>query len=184
MAARIDALQRSLQRLDLKPGEPVGVLMPRSPELIIAALAIMRAGGAYVPLDPRWPAQRLQTVIEAAGVRLVLRPDAIETHAAQAPARAARTGSPIAYILFTSGSTGTPKGVEITHESLCNHHHWFIDCTGMSASDAVLFRTAPTFDISLVEMFAPLLVGGRIVIARDQGEMDPDYIAGLMCGTA
>jgi amino acid adenylation domain-containing protein len=158
------------------PGDTVGVLLRRSQTSIVSATAIMHVGGTYLPMDPDWPEQRIRTVAAAAGARYVLRDEGMQALLDGTSQGEARTDDGLAYVLFTSGSTGAPKGVEIAHESICNHLLWFNECTGMNASDVMLFKTAPTFDASLVEMFAPLVAGARVVIARDQGELDAEYI--------
>ena len=176
LAREVESVAIALQASGVCPGDPVGVLMQRSPRLIVTALAIMRAGGVYLPLDPAWPKQRHLSVARAAGAKLLLRDDGPQTLADRPSRDEPLADDALAYILFTSGSTGEPKGVEIKHRSICNHLLWFNNCTEVTAADAMLFKTAPTFDASLVEMFAPLLAGAKVVIAMEQGELDAAYI--------
>jgi amino acid adenylation domain-containing protein len=183
LAAEVTTAAGQLRTGGLQPGDTVGVLMRRSPTLIISAIAIMHAGGVYLPLDPEWPEHRIREVARSAGARHLLRDGGMQT-LADAAARNEAHADGLAYVLFTSGSTGAPKGVEIAHESICNHLLWFNECTGMNASDAMLLKTAPTFDASLVEMFAPLAAGARTVIAREQGELDAEYIVRTACESA
>lgn len=143
LARAVDAVARQLPALGLRPGQPVGLLLPRSGELVVALLAVMRAGAPYLPLDPAWPPQRRAQILADAGATLVLT-DAAHActagplpHAEIAALLAADTAADAtadatdtlptvdaaqpAYVLYTSGSTGTPKGVAINHGQLLNY---------------------------------------------------------------
>ncbi|SOZ01047.1 non-ribosomal peptide synthetase [Cupriavidus taiwanensis] len=139
LARAVGAVARQLPALGLRPGQPVGLLLPRSGELVVALLAVMRAGAAYLPLDPAWPPQRRAQILADAGATLVLTDAAhasaagplphadiaallaAGTDAAAAQALPAVDAGQPAYVLYTSGSTGTPKGVAITHGQLLNY---------------------------------------------------------------
>ncbi|HLL45921.1 MAG TPA: amino acid adenylation domain-containing protein, partial [Longimicrobiaceae bacterium] len=82
----------------------------------------------------------------------------------------------LAYMIYTSGSTGTPKGAGVDHEALVNHMTWFVRELGFTAEDRVLEKTPIGFDGSIWEFFAPLIVGGEIVVAQQDGERDPAYL--------
>jgi amino acid adenylation domain-containing protein len=169
---RVEQAAAALGNAGMKPGDTIGVQLPRSAESIVLALAIMRIGGVYLPMDPDWPEQRSALVSEISGARLIIRDDLPPAGSSAIPATGADPAS-VAYILFTSGSTGAPKGVEVEHRSICNHLQWFVEATGLSSADVFLFKTSPTFDASLVEMFAPLVVGAKIVVAGARGDLDP-----------
>ncbi|MCO4865718.1 amino acid adenylation domain-containing protein [Cupriavidus sp. WGlv3] len=139
LARAVDAVAQQLPALGLRPGQPVGLLLPRSGELVVALLAVMRAGAPYLPLDPAWPPQRRAQILADAGATLVLtdaahapsagplpHADIAALLAADTAADATHTlpmvdAAQSAYVLYTSGSTGTPKGVAITHGQLLNY---------------------------------------------------------------
>src|SRR5262249_53285647 len=158
-------------------------------EFLIAMLAIWKAGGAYMPVDPRQPAKRLAQMVRQSGARLVLASAACFASCAAALAAEAAANDPtilplagwpvaegaagetpralptqLAYVLFTSGSTGVPKGVMIEHHSMLNHLQAKVVDLGLTASDRVAQTAAPTFDISIWQFLAVLLVGGSVAI--------------------
>ncbi|MEV0622773.1 amino acid adenylation domain-containing protein [Nonomuraea sp. NPDC050404] len=157
--AELDARSdRVAARLDLAPETPVALLMERSPELVVAQLAVLKAGGCYVPLDPGQPRARLDWLIKDSGARVVLteleesdrefRPEPVRPDAA-------------AYVMYTSGSTGTPKGVVTTHANILE----LARDRRFAAHRRVLLHSPHTFDAATYELWAPLLNGGTVVIA-------------------
>ncbi|WP_328898078.1 non-ribosomal peptide synthetase [Streptomyces sp. NBC_00236] len=189
---RISAdLARALAGLGVAPESGIGVLLTRSPAVVSVSLGAVRAAGAYVPLDARWPGERLDQVAGVAAVRvLVVDADAFASPWVAAMARRVpvvvvdrlgrilrgapeRPGRPaavpgsgtLAYVMFTSGSTGLPKGVGVTHAdvvALTADSAW-----QGGAADVVLMHSAYVFDASTFEIWAPLLRGGRVVIAPE-----------------
>ena len=179
LSARSSRCARRLLALGLRPEEPVGILMERTRERIAAALGVLKAGGAYLPLDPEHPPARLRALLAEAGVRFVL---ADETRAvlvsewhgeilafpaeggppAEAPPSLSSPDS-LAYILYTSGSTGAPRGVAVPHRAvvrLARDSEWAAFGPG-----EVWLHLAPfAFDASTLEIWGPLLNGGRLVL--------------------
>ncbi|GAB2588097.1 non-ribosomal peptide synthetase [Spirosoma areae] len=169
----------------------VGVVLERSPELIITLLAILKAGAAYVPIDPEYPHDRIQFMLtdSAADVLITSRKFAgrlihtsteilldaaladLDAYSAEAP-NVAVSGSDLAYILYTSGSTGQPKGVLIEHRNLVNLLYSMIAWPGITSDDALLAVTTISFDIAGLELFLPLLVGARLVLADAETAKD------------
>ncbi|MGW1216660.1 amino acid adenylation domain-containing protein [Streptomyces sp. NPDC002499] len=163
------------------PERPVAVRIPRSVDLMVAACAVLKAGAVYVPVDPELPQDRVRHMLDSARPLLVLEeslPD-VGGHPDTDPRR---TLSPdnVAYVIFTSGSTGGPKGVQVSHRSIMNRIEWGLDHFAVTAQDRVLFSTAPSFDASVPEMFAPLQTGAAVVIAHPDGRRDPAYLAELI----
>ncbi|MBY0278541.1 amino acid adenylation domain-containing protein, partial [Candidatus Binatia bacterium] len=189
-------LARRLRRHGVGGQAIVAVCLDRSPRMVSALLAILKAGAAYLPLDPNHPADRLAAILDDASASLVLTetthrdrlplersalvldadsddadPDAaVATELDGAPC-AADEGGRLAYVLYTSGSTGRPKGVLIEHRAVLNHLSWAIDLLGVDTLQRVLAATSITFDPSVLELFAPLAVGGAVVLARNALEL-------------
>ncbi|MEU1985611.1 amino acid adenylation domain-containing protein [Nocardia sp. NPDC019395] len=198
---RADRLARWLVSQRIGPETVVVVAMRRCADAVIAAHAISRSGGVYLPVDPGQPAERLDTILTTAAPALVLTTSADGFATERAPVVATDTLdlagfaagaltdaeriAPLrpdnaAYLLFTSGSTGVPKGVTVTHEAIINTFAWLQEQHRFGAGDTMLYRTPATFDASLLEIYLPLLVGARIVLARPNGHRDPYYQAQLM----
>src|SRR5262249_42259120 len=158
-----------LSREGVGRGTLAGVCMDRSLELVEALLAILLAGGAYVPMDPEYPPERLAHMVEDAAVAGILtdaaralRAPTIALSGASPPANApslGHTGEELAYVIYTSGSTGKPKGAMSTHGGLFNRLKWMQEELGLGPDDAVLQKTPFSFDVSVWELFWPLIVG-------------------------
>jgi len=171
---------------------PVAIALPRSPDFLASALAVMKAGGAYVPLDPAQPSRRAAMVLADAGAPLmisrgthveqfahcpaeILDLDAVEQQlAARSPENLAVTGDARngAYIIFTSGSTGRPKGVVVSHESLVNYCAWYQSAlpAGGLAKPAV---TNFAFDASIKQLLTPLCHGETVWLLDEETIADP-----------
>ncbi|RPK54200.1 Linear gramicidin synthase subunit D [Streptomyces sp. ADI96-02] len=176
----------------------VGISLGRSADMVIGLLAVLQAGCAFVPLDPQWPAARRAVVVEDARVVLQLNatgkadagePDALAVdlgdwkyaaHPAEAP-RTAVAGTALAYVIFTSGSTGRPKGAMIRHEAISERLLWQVEeILRFGHDDASLFKAPLSFDISINEIFLPLVSGGRLVVLRPGGERDPHHLLSVI----
>jgi amino acid adenylation domain-containing protein len=199
LEARANSLAQTLRAKGVVPETCVGICMERSPDLVAALLGILKAGGAYVPLDPSWPRERLARIVTASGPVLILTetrcaelladicPQLLLDQVKPAPAGAPplRDGSPeqLAYVLHTSGSTGVPKGVEVTHRSVVNFLCSMARQPGLTAGDTLLAVTTLSFDISVLELFLPLLVGARVVLASREEGMDGERLAALIAAS-
>ncbi|WP_229579421.1 non-ribosomal peptide synthetase [Rhodococcus rhodochrous] len=201
---RVNRLARHLVSLGVGPETTVALAMRRSVELLVGMYAVAKTGGAYVPLDPDQPAERTgyilsvakpvavlttsrddvgsafapsSTIIEIDTVDLVGYSDAPVTDADRiAPLRPEHT----AYLIFTSGSTGRPKGVAVPHRAIVNQLLWKRTEYDLGPDDALLLKTAATFDLSVWEFWSALVSGGRVVIASADGHRDPEYLHRLM----
>ncbi|MEU0243399.1 amino acid adenylation domain-containing protein [Streptomyces sp. NPDC006235] len=176
----------------------VGISLGRSAEMVVGLLAVLQAGCAFVPLDPQWPAARRAVVIEDARVVVQLN-DSGEHDPAEPPAVAVDLddwrhgshptggtgvtvhGDALAYVIFTSGSTGRPKGAMIRHEAISERLLWQVnEILGFGHDDASLFKAPLSFDISINEIFLPLVSGARLVVLRPGGERDPHHLLSVI----
>ncbi|QLL16095.1 AMP-binding protein [Pseudomonas chlororaphis] len=184
-------------------GSRVAIFMNRSPDLVLAMLAIARVGATYIPLDPAYPEQRLRYMLEDSDSHWVLTQAAVEPRLAallgehcsslaldrqwplvaacraHLPESAAAAGS-LAYIIYTSGSTGQPKGVMISHRALSNFLLSMAEEPGMSAADTLLAVTTHCFDISGLELLLPLVVGARCHICPAETAGDASQLMSLI----
>ncbi|WP_406316115.1 amino acid adenylation domain-containing protein [Streptosporangium sp. NBC_01639] len=191
-------LAHHLVERGLTAEQVVGVSLGRSAEMVIGLLGVLQAGCAFVPLDPHWPAARRAVVIDDA--RVVVQLNGSGEHDAGEPEAVAvdlddwRFGSyptesteiavpgpALAYVIFTSGSTGRPKGAMIRHEAISERLLWQADeILGFGHDDASLFKAPLSFDISINEIFLPLVRGGRLVVLRPGGERDPHHLLSVI----
>ncbi|MFF4248569.1 amino acid adenylation domain-containing protein [Streptomyces sp. NPDC001822] len=194
-AAELSArLAHHLIGLGLTAEQVVGISLSRSADMVVGLLGVLQAGCAFVPLDPQWPAARRAVVIEDAqvvlqlnetgehdaaeppAVALDLRDRAFDAYPAEAPDVTVH-GTALAYVIFTSGSTGRPKGAMIRHEAISERLLWQSrEILGFGHDDASLFKAPLSFDISINEIFLPLVTGGRLVVLRPGGERDPHHL--------
>ncbi|MFD4777407.1 amino acid adenylation domain-containing protein, partial [Streptomyces sp. NPDC058427] len=190
---RANRLARLLIRRGAGPERFVAIALPRSAEMIVALMAVLKSGAAYLPVDPGYPADRIAFMLSDARPTLVLTtreaaealPDGTEALLLDdpetlselavlpgtAPADADRT-RPLtpdnpAYVIYTSGSTGRPKGVVVPHRNVADFAAWAVSEIGAERLSDVLAATSLNFDVSVFEMFGPLLSGGRIEVVRD-----------------
>ena len=194
--------RRANQLANLLHAEGVGseslvrVCVSRSPAMVVALLGVLKAGAAYVPLDPDHPGDRIAYMLEDASADTILTegillPDLPATKAriicldedgdqlARQSAELGPTGSDpadLAYLMYTSGSTGGPKGVEITHGAVVNFLESMRREPGIRPDDVVLAATTLSFDISVLEIFLPLIVGARAFIIGRDVLVDPDQL--------
>jgi amino acid adenylation domain-containing protein/non-ribosomal peptide synthase protein (TIGR01720 family) len=192
---RANRLARLLIERGAGPERFVALSMPRSVEMIVALLAVLKSGAAYLPIDPVYPAERIEFMLDDAGPALLLTttevanrmpdvagvPRLVLDQAEIAEALAAQPGENLtaaermwplsrthaAYVIYTSGSTGRPKGVVITQESVVGLVAWAASDFGMSGLSHVVASTSLNFDVSVFEIFCPLVVGGSIEVVRD-----------------
>nr|WP_211600673.1 non-ribosomal peptide synthetase [Gordonia effusa] len=204
-SARVWTLARTLIDYGVGPEVPVALCIPRSVEMVVAIHAVVAAGGQYVPVHTDSPDDRAAYMLEISGAAMLLVSDRDEV--AQVIRVAGERDLPVLdidcsvdvdldtpqvtdadrlaplrldnpmYTLFTSGSTGRPKGVTTPHRGILNRLWWGIGAMPIDATDRVVLKSPYTFDVSLAELFAPIMVGGRIVILKAGGHLDPLYLA-------
>ncbi|MFE7644214.1 non-ribosomal peptide synthetase [Streptomyces phaeoluteigriseus] len=198
VAQRSAQLAHRLIERGLTAEQVVGISLGRSADMVIGLLGVLQAGCAFVPLDPQWPATRRAVVIEDARVVVQLNasgepgpaePEALAvdlgdwrygSHPTEAPAVTV-PGAALAYVIFTSGSTGRPKGAMIRHEAISERLLWQVDeILRFGHDDASLFKAPLSFDISINEIFLPLVSGARLVVLRPGGERDPHHLLSVI----
>ncbi|MFZ0548312.1 MAG: amino acid adenylation domain-containing protein [Candidatus Promineifilaceae bacterium] len=178
-------LAHYLKKLGVGPETVVGLFMERTERLIVGLLGILKAGGAYLPLDPGFPLDRLSFMVVDASVTVLLTEKALKTlplveqvetavwldndwpiieAETTAPLSASVNPSNRAYLIYTSGSTGLPKGVQIEHHSAVNFLTTMQQTPGIEADDILLSVTTLSFDISILEIFLPLISGAQLVL--------------------
>lgn len=198
LEARSFALAAQLRAQGAGPGTVVAVALPRSLELVIALVAVLRAGAAYLPLDLGHPDERLARILLSAQPLCVLAEATAQPRFAAVPVLApgqwtdlslaapwpAPAADDAAYVIYTSGSTGDPKGVVVEHRAIVNRLLWMREHYGFGADDRVLQKTPATFDVSVWEFFLPLLCGATLVLAAPQAHRDPGELARLIRGEA
>ncbi|WP_125717732.1 non-ribosomal peptide synthetase/type I polyketide synthase [Pseudoalteromonas rubra] len=202
LQARANQLANYLTAQGVGRGALVAIALPRRTELLVALLAVLKTGAAFLPLDLSFPQARLQDMLsdskaafllcdalsEAAVAIANTRLDIIDLDARQPEiARCPYTfdAQPItpqqpAYVIYTSGSTGKPKGVEISHGALANLLHTMAKEPGLNQSDCLLSVTTIAFDIALLELFGPLIVGATVLLASEQACSDPNELVALI----
>jgi amino acid adenylation domain-containing protein len=183
--AKANQLAHYLRRSGVGPETLVGIYVERSLDMLIALLGVLKAGGAYVPLDPTYPHERIAFMLDDARVQILITQRQfvetlplhgvttvcmdtdwknIELESTRNPINR-MTPQNLAYVIYTSGSTGRPKGVQIQHSSVVNFLASMRQQPGITSGDTLLAVTTLSFDIAALELFLPLVVGARVVIA-------------------
>ncbi|WP_405497556.1 non-ribosomal peptide synthetase [Streptomyces sp. NBC_00096] len=192
---RADRLAEVLLQRGIGPEDLVALCLPRGPELVTAALGVLRAGAAYLPLDPDHLSARTGSVLGGAGARAVITdPDlapALRDAGTPVLTLGERPGSPrptgggpavrttpdtLAYVIYTSGSTGAPKGVMVEHGSLANLVAWDREESAVTARDRCTLVASPGFDASVWEMWAPLTVGASLHVPPRETLLVPEAL--------
>jgi amino acid adenylation domain-containing protein len=191
-------LAQALQAAGAGPGMLAAVFLDRSEHLPAALLAVLKTGAAYMPLDPGTPAARTALCLEDGEPAVILTERA---RLADLPVSAARVlvledvlaqpyaggfeavrvqPEELAYVIHTSGSTGRPKGVELRHAGVVNFLLSMQREPGFTAADTLVAVTTVSFDIAVLELFLPLITGGKVVVASRETALDPARLAALV----
>ena len=196
------ALASHLRSCGVGPGTVVALATDRSAALPVSALGILKSGAAYLPIDLAYPPKRIALMMRDSEARIIITTRALlpavaaadldatvltvdewldaTGHPAVADSLAGPAPDDIAYLIYTSGSTGTPKGVLVPHSAVSNFLEGMRECVGFATSDVMLAVTTPSFDISVLELFLPLVQGGRVVVADRETVTDGNRLARLV----
>jgi amino acid adenylation domain-containing protein len=193
---RATQLANYLRTLGAGPEVLVGLCVDRSPQFVIAALAIMQCGAAYLPMDSAHPAERLRFIVKDAAVRLLVternfadrfvdldarvvaldeEKSAIGSQPTQLPDLKPGIDS-LAYVIYTSGSSGRPKGVEVTHRNLSNLLSWHVGAFDVDSSARATFQAGVGFDAAVWEIWPALTVGAAVYLPEDSTRMSAESL--------
>lgn len=193
-------LARHLKKLGVQSGKLVGICMERSVEMLVAVHGILKTGAAFFPLDPEYPQERLHYLLQDAQAAVVLCQNRfgqivssektkiicldrdLKTFADESPENLETKPGPedLAYVIYTSGSTGQPKGVMVQHRALCNHLFWMQSRFPLTREERILQKASFSFDVAVWEIFAPIISGSPLVMAKPGGHRDTRYLAELI----
>ncbi|SFV64936.1 Malonyl CoA-acyl carrier protein transacylase [hydrothermal vent metagenome] len=194
--SKSNQLAHYLLEQGVEPDSLVAICVDRSFDMIIGLLAILKAGGAYVPIDSSYPQDRIKYILEDSSAKLLLTQEHLKeilsksktiiidtldtTDYKNSNPKIEVTPSSLAYVIYTSGSTGLPKGVMVEHNGVVNRLDWMQKEYQFNTNDIVLQKTPFSFDVSVWELFLPLMYGLKEVIAKPQGHKDSEYLATLI----
>lgn len=193
-----------LRGMGVGAGTFVGLYVERSLEMLVGLLGILKAGGAYVPLDPSYPPDRLSYILKDAKIQILVTQNHLPSPVSSSELRrlcldsdwaviAAQRGENLseemvgespAYVIYTSGSTGRPKGVQVPHRAVANLLESMRRQPGLTEVDTILATGRLSFDMSVLELLLTLMVGARVVIAKDEVIADGSRLSQMLatCG--
>jgi amino acid adenylation domain-containing protein len=196
--ARANQLAHALIAQGVGPDVLVGICIERSIDMVVGLLAIVKAGGAYVPLDPLYPRDRLAHMVADSGLKLIVSQEGLRSALPEFSGKVITVDDPnwrrnskdnpaiavkptdLAYVIYTSGSTGRPKGVAVPRGALTNLLWSMRDWLKLSAEDRLLGVTTISFDIAGLEIWLPLLVGARLIVASREDASDGTRLRELL----
>jgi len=199
LVVRSNQFARHLQSKGVSKKALVGICLDRTENMLIALLAVLKTGAAYIPLDPQFPADRITYMIENSGLEYIVTQ---QNYARQLPDVQGKilidemgetlqsyasssldvsvNSEDLAYVIYTSGSTGKPKGVMVHHGAVTNFLNSMSDKPGITENDMMLAVTTLSFDIAVLELYLPLIVGARVFIANNQEAKDGQSLINLV----
>jgi amino acid adenylation domain-containing protein/FkbH-like protein/FkbM family methyltransferase len=190
---RANQLAHYLRGMGVGTETPVGILLERSVEMVVAVLGVLKAGGAYVPLDPQHPLDRLAWMLEDTGLAVLLTQERlaermpthwghtlyldadwqqVEEQPDTAPESVGVAASNLAYIIYTSGSTGRPKGTQIEHRGVVNYLTWAREAYALKAGEGSPVHTSLSFDLTVTSLFGPLVSGGWVELLDEEADVE------------
>ncbi|RKD31342.1 non-ribosomal peptide synthetase [Lacrimispora algidixylanolytica] len=178
-----NSLARILRNKGVKPNSIVGLKMERSLEMIIGIMGILKAGGAYLPIDPNYPIERIKYILRDSGCNIILTENGEKNESdfsgecidlsnddifSEEVSNLNKVNCPndMIYVIYTSGTTGEPKGTMVMHGSFTNLIEWYCVEFQISKEDNILLMASISFDLAQKNIYAPLLVGGKLILAN------------------
>ncbi|MFK8104082.1 MAG: amino acid adenylation domain-containing protein, partial [Saprospiraceae bacterium] len=200
---KANQLAHYLQKQGLQKASLVCVCLERSMEMLISLLAIQKLAAAHVPLDPVYPKERISYILKDTNAEVVIcgqaqlslievekvRPLVIEEiwetleHAPKDEPTVQRTPQDLSYLIYTSGSTGQPKGVMIEQQGLVSFLWAIQEILQMKPEESFLAISTYSFDIAYLEMYLPLLLGAKVILAPAEIKMDGQQLQALIAKT-
>ncbi len=193
---KANQLAKKIRELGVKPDSLVGLMMPRSLEMIVGILGILKSGGAYVPIDPEYPKQRVEYMIENSRIDILLTKPSLNEITSEITTinlldnslyignglnlKNTTDSDNLAYTIYTSGSTGKPKGVMINHKNVKNFIKGMTEIIDFDPNKTILNVTTISFDIFVLETLLPLTKGLTIVMSNEKQQIDPDMLSNLI----
>jgi amino acid adenylation domain-containing protein/non-ribosomal peptide synthase protein (TIGR01720 family) len=191
---RADCIAKKLtSEFEVKSDDFIAIISEKSLELMIGIYGILKAGGAYVPLDSSYPKERIEFILgDCCPVAVLKGPgnSDFETKVKQIdlcdnsnyvevgePLKYTGKPSDLIYMIYTSGTTGNPKGTMVENSSVVNLLNHLIRTRKFDEKSVILHKTSNVFDVSVWEIFAPLLCGAEVVLLRNGYEKDPEKLA-------
>jgi amino acid adenylation domain-containing protein len=196
-----EKISHSLLRKGIRHSNYIGISIHPSLEMLAAILAVIRTGAAYVPLDPDYPESRINYIIENTSVQFIIKerdikiefPDSVSTiymeelltdvsilseteHRMEKENSINISPEDILYVIYTSGTTGKPKGVPVKNKGVSNILQWMRDNYGIYSKERFFLQASISFDLSVLEMFLPLITGSAVVILPKARTATPDLI--------
>ncbi len=197
---RSNQLANYLNAKSIKEGDFIGISVNRSIEMLVAVLGVLKSGACYLPIDPEFPYERIEYMLQNSMARELITEDSLNTKFEKIKvsktfidsdwskisvfpsthAQNCSNNEALAYIIYTSGSTGKPKGVKVHHEAVVNFIKSMIKVPGAKYDDKLLAITTLSFDISILELFLPLSVGGTVIIASSSEQNSGNALGNLI----
>ncbi len=186
---KANSLAEFLREQGIDRNDMIGIMVPRSLEMIVAILAILKAGGCYVPIDPEYPQDRIEYMLDNSNAKLLLSFESLKNkvnfektvyieldkevyNLSKANLDSINKSDDLAYVIYTSGSTGKPKGVMISNKNVNNFIQGMCNKINFAKSKTIVCVTTISFDIFVLETLLPLLKGLKIVIANEDEQND------------